>query len=109
MFSKQFFTVVLCALPALAAPSPLISVKKTENAIPGRYIVTFKDDVGSSASVSSVTSQISSKSKVTHEWGIINGFAGTFTDADLGLLKSNPDVASIEEDGYAHTQTVATQ
>ncbi|KAF9649520.1 serine protease [Thelephora ganbajun] len=55
--------------------SPLASVKKTTDAIPGRYIVTFKDS------------------------GLINGLAGTFTDADLELLRSNPNVASIEEDG----------
>ena len=109
MFSKQFVALVLCILPVLAAPSPLITVKKTKSAIPGRYIVTFKNDVVRSAGVSSITSGISSQSKITHEWDIINGFAGTFTDADLEVLRSNPNVESIEEGGRAHTHAIVTQ
>ena len=109
MFSKRFVALALCVLPALAAPSSLVPVKKTKDAIAGRYIVTFKNDVGRFAGVSSVTSKISSQSKVTQEWNIINSFAGTFTDADLEVLRSNPNVASIEEDGLAHTQTIVTQ
>jgi len=109
MFSKQLVALVLCVLPVLAAPSPLIAAKKTKGAIAGRYIVTFKDDVARSAGVSSVTSQISSESEVTQQWDIINGFAGTFTDVDLQALMSNPNVASIEEDGLVHTQAIATQ
>jgi len=106
MSSKQFFAVVLCVLQVLSAPSPLVPIKKTKNAIPGRFIVTFKNDVGRFADVSSVTSGISSQSNVTHGWDIIDGFAGAFTDVDLKLLRSNPNIASIEEDGYAHTQIV---
>ncbi|KAF9642825.1 subtilisin-like protein, partial [Thelephora ganbajun] len=109
MFSKQFVALVLCVLPVLAAPSPLVPVKQTTDAIPGRYIVTFKDDISHADGVSSVTSKIGSQSKVTHDWGTaINGLAGAFTDADLELVRSNPNVASIEQDGYAHTQTVVS-
>ncbi|KAF9645176.1 serine protease [Thelephora ganbajun] len=89
--------------------SPLVSVEKTTDAIPGRYIVTFKDSVGHLDGVSSVTSKIAPQSNVTHQWGFINGLAGTFTDADLELLRSNPNVASIEEDGYVYTQDISTQ
>ncbi|KAF9645591.1 subtilisin-like protein [Thelephora ganbajun] len=106
---NQFVALVLCVLPALAAPSPLVPVKKTTDAIPGRYIVTFKYTVGHLDGVSSVTGNIGSQSKVTHQWGFINGLAGTFTDADLEVLRYNPNVASIEQDGYAHTQSVVTQ
>jgi len=109
MFSKQLITLVFCVLPIFAAPSPLITVKKVKNPIPGRYIVTFKNDVVRSTGVSSVTSGISSQSKITHEWDIINGFAGTFTDADLEVLRSNPSIESIEEGGRAHTKAVTTQ
>lgn len=109
MFPKQFVALVLCALPVLAAPSPLVTVKKTKDAIPGRYIVTFKNDVVSTTGVSSVASSISSQSKITHQWSIINGFAGTFTDTDLEVLRSNPHVGSIEEGGRAHTKAVTTQ
>jgi cerevisin len=109
MLPEQFVALVLCVLPALAAPSPLVAVKKTKDAIPGRYILTFKNDVDHFAGVPSITNRISSKSKVTHEWDIINGFAGTFTDADLKVLRSNPNIESIEQDGYVHTQNVITQ
>lgn len=109
MSFNQCVTLVLCVLPVLAAPSPLVSVKKTKNPIPGRYIVTFKNDVGRFVGVSSISRKINPQSKITHEWDIVNGFAGTFADADLEVLRSNPDVVSIEEDGYAHTQTVVTQ
>ena len=109
MFSKQFVALALCLLQVLAAPSPLITVKKAKKAIAGHYIVTFKNDVIRSDGVSSVTSWISSQSKVTHEWDIISGFAGAFTDADLEVLRSNPNIASIEEDAFVYTQAVTTQ
>lgn len=109
MFSKRFATLVIFILPTLAAPSPLISIKKTENSIPGRYIVTFKGDTDGFFGIPSITSKLSPHSKVTHEWDVINGFAGNFADADLELLKGHPNVVSIEEDGYAHTQAIATQ
>ncbi|KAF9642531.1 hypothetical protein BDM02DRAFT_3124479 [Thelephora ganbajun] len=89
--------------------SPLVSINKAKDAIPGRYIVTFKDSVGHDVGVSSVTDRIDSQSNVTHKWDFINGLAGTFTDADLELLRSHPDVASIKEDGYVHTQVPASR
>ena len=109
MFFNGLVALALCVLPVLTAPSPLVSITKTKDAVPGSYIVTFKDDVVRSTGVSSVTSRISSQSKITHQWDIINGFAGTFTDADLEVLRSNLDVESIQEDGRAHTQAVTTQ
>jgi len=110
MFSKQFVALALCVLPVLAAPSPpLVTVKKANNPVAGRYIVTFKNGIDSSAGVSSITSRVSSQSKVTHEWDIVNGFAGSFTDGDLEVLRSNPNVASIEQDAIIHVQAVSTQ
>ena len=109
MFIEQFVTLALCVLPTLAAPSPLVPVTKTGNAVAGRYIITFKNGIARPAGLSSVTSRISSRSKITHEWDVINGFAGTIADSDLDVLRSNPNVASIQEDGLAHTQGVTTQ
>ena len=109
MFSKHLVALILCVLPVLAAPSPLVTVAKTKNPVPGRYIVTFKNDVVRADGVSSVTSAISSQSKVTKQWDIINGFAGAFTDADLEVVRSNPNVASIEEDAFIHVQAITTQ
>jgi len=109
MFSKQLIAVILCVLPALAASSSLIPVKKTKNSIPGRYIVTFKEGVDRVVGASSLTSNISSQSVVTHEWDIINAVAGNFTDDDLESLRSLRHVASIHEDGHARTQTIFIQ
>jgi len=109
MFAKQFVTLVLCVLPVLAAPSPLVPVAKAGEPIAGRYIVTLKNNVARSVGVSSINKKISSQSKITHEWDIINGFAGDFTDADLEVLRADSNVKAIEEEGIAHPQAVSTQ
>ena len=109
MFAKQFVTLVLCVLPVLAAPSPLIPVTKTKDPVAGQYIVVFKDGVTHPTGISSVTSKISSQSKITHEWTIINGFAGSFSDADLEVLRANPNVKSIDQGGRAYAQAVSSQ
>ena len=110
MFAKQFVTLALCVLPVFAAPSsPLVPITKVENPVAGRYIVNFKDGVTNPTGISSVTSKLSSQSEITHRWTIINGLAGTFTDADLEALRSNPNVRSIEQIGLAHTASVSTQ
>jgi len=109
MFLAQLIAIILCVLPALAASSSLVPVTKTKDPIPGHYIVTFKDDVDHAVGVSSLTNNISSRSVVTHEWDIINGCAGTFTDPDLESLRSFPYIASIEEGGYVYAHTIFTQ
>lgn len=109
MFSKQFLTLVLFVLPTLAAPSPLTPIKKAKHSIPGRYIVTFKTNASNFSGVPSISNRLSPQSTVTHEWDVINGFAGDFCDDDVEFLRGHPNIVSIEEDGYAYTQTVATQ
>ena len=108
MFSKRLITmVILWVLPALAVLSPPVLVRRSQNPIPGRYIVTLKDEVEADVvGASSFANKISRRSTITHEWDIIKGFAGSFTDADLEFLRTHPNVASIEEDGYLHTQSV---
>ena len=105
MFSKRLITVILCVLPALAVLSPPVLVRRTQNPVPGRYIVTLKDDVDGVVGASTFANKISRRSAITHEWNIIKGFAGSFTDADLEFLRTHPNVASIEEDGYLHAQS----
>lgn len=109
MLFKRFVPLVFSFLPTLAAPSPLTSVRKTKNPVPGRYIVTYKNYNDSFPCTPSIFNKLSLHSNVTHEWDIISGFAGSFTDYDMEILRAHPNVVSIEEDGYAHTQTVATQ
>lgn len=62
---------------------------------PNSYIVTMKDGVVSTAST---TSMLSSASEVTHNYTLINGYAGIFTEDDLNTLRSHDHIESIEED-----------
>ena len=109
MFSKNLVILALCILPAFSAPSPLVPVQKAKEPIAGRYIVTLKDGASREANVNALSGGINGASSITHEWTIINGFAGTFSSAELENLRSNPDVASIEEDGVVRTQDDVTQ
>lgn len=109
MFSKNLIILTLCVLPAFSAPSPIVTVQKVKEPIAGRYIVILKDGASREANIDTLSRKINGASSITHEWNIINGFAGTFSATELEDLRSNPDVASIEEDGLVHTQAVVTQ
>lgn len=108
MFYRQLIAFAFYVLPVLSAPSPLLSVKRIKGAIPGRYIVTFKNSVDRSEGVSSII-KLSPQPNGTHEWDIIYGFAGISANHDLELLGSYPNTATIEGDGLAHTQDVSIQ
>ena len=82
----------------------LLTVSKAKRPIPGRYIITLKEDVSLAAHVSSTQASIASTtSNITHELDIINGYAGEFTESDLDDLRANPEIDSIEEDGISRT------
>jgi len=86
----------------MSSESPLIAVSKVANSLPGRYIITLKDRVSLATHTSSIQSGIAStSSNITHEFDIINGYAGEFTEDDLNNLRANPEIALIEEDGIA--------
>ena len=88
----------------------LLTVSKAENPVPGRYIVTLKDDVSLATHVSSTQASIASTtSNITHEYSLINGYAGEFTDDDLNRLRANPDIASIEQDSIVRICDEITQ
>jgi len=77
----------------------LLTISKAGKPILGRYIVTLKEDVSLATHLSSTQASIaSSTSNITHEFNLINGYAGEFTDEDLNDLRANPDIASIEQD-----------
>jgi len=109
MFHKNLVILTLCVLPAFSAPSPLVKVHNAREPVAGRYIVTLKDGADHQANVDSLSRKIDGGSSITHEWDIINGFAGYFSEAEIEDLRSNPDVLSIEEDGIAHIQATVTQ
>jgi len=84
----------------MSSESPPVAVSKVANSLAGRYIITLKDGVSLPSHSSSIQSSIAStSSNITHEFDIINGYAGEFTEDDLNNLRANPEIASIEEDG----------
>ena len=64
-----FSTVVATAL---AAVTPLHTVEKFQGVTNGKFIVKLKDDVPKAK----ILKQAAQGGKVTHNWDIINGFAG---------------------------------
>ena len=77
----------------------LLTVSKSEEPVPGKYIVTLKEGVSLASHVSSTQASIASTpSNITYEYSIINGYAGEFTDDDLNDLRAHPDIAAIEQD-----------
>lgn len=113
MFSCfQLVALAVCALPALAAPSPLLRVSKAENSLSGRYIVTLKQAPGTSSAgnnVKTFTSTISSASNITHQWEFMGAFAGELSGDDLETLRAHPRVEAIEQDGIMKALATTTQ
>ena len=88
----------------------LLTVSKAKNPIAGRYIVTLKGGTSLAAHISSTQSKIAStQSNITHQFGLINGYAGEFSEDDLNDLRAHPEIASIEEDATVKTCSVITQ
>ncbi|RDB29494.1 Cuticle-degrading protease [Hypsizygus marmoreus] len=104
----RFFTAVVAAIalaaPAFAAPSPLRTVEKFNGGTSGRYIVKVKDGVSRAA----LFKQLNVNPTVSHDWKIVNGFAGKLDDATLNALRASPDVEYISEDGIMHTLVTQT-
>jgi cerevisin len=104
---RFFVTLSVFVTSALAAVAPLRTVEKYHGETNGRYIVTLKDG----STKSDLFGQLRlSKSNITHDWDIVNGFAGHFNADTLNSLRSNPAVESVAEDGIMHafgTQTNA--
>lgn len=97
----HFATLVLFVASALAAPAAIHTVETFSGETTGRFLVTLKPGV----SKASLLSQIKHNATITHDWELINGFAGHLDDDTLNVLRANPDVQSIAEDGIMHTMT----
>jgi len=66
----------------------------------GRLIVKLKPG----AARTNVFALVGENATITHEWDLINGFAGYLDDDALNVLQAHPDVLSITEDGIVYTQ-----
>lgn len=74
----RFFTAVFASI-ALAAPifasptsAPLREVERFAGKTSGKFIVKLKEG----ASKAAIIGKLKAGSKVTHDWKILNGFAG---------------------------------
>ncbi|KAG9223385.1 hypothetical protein PLEOSDRAFT_1095843 [Pleurotus ostreatus PC15] len=69
----------------------------------GKFIVKLRDGASSNTLLESIGGD------VTHRWGTgFQGFAGTFSEKALSVLRSSPDVESISEDGIMQAFAVQT-
>ncbi|KAF9535407.1 serine proteinase 2 [Crepidotus variabilis] len=104
-FFSTSLALITLATSAIAAVTPIRSIETYKGETTGRHIIQLKQG----ASKDSVLANARlSKEAITHDWDIINGFAGTFSDDILNQLRSNPDVESVSEDGIMHAFTTQT-
>ena len=104
---------ILFTLVSAATQTP---IEKYNGTTTGRYIVQMKDGADR-ADLQSLILQAVGGQKITHDWNIINGFAGMlrhdpqhclltfliipgpFNVAALDIICSSPHVQSVSEDG----------
>ena len=96
---STFATLGLFLATSLGAPTSLHSIEAFDGEKTGRLIVSLKEGV----SKTSLVAQIKQNATVTHDFDIINGFAGNFDEETLNNLRENTDVELIAEDGIMHT------
>ncbi|KAF8996963.1 serine protease [Cyathus striatus] len=104
----HFLTVAVAALSLVAAsvlgsPASLKVVETFAGEKTGRFIVKLKDGVSKASVINNLNATI------THEWDIVNGFAGHLDTNTLNILRASTDVESISEDGIMHTMSNVTQ
>ena len=101
MIYQKLVALVLFTLPALAAPSPLLRISKARSPILGKYVVTLRQGQQDSDDISleAFSNTLSTASNITRWWEHMNAFAGDFADDDLEILRTDPRVDAIEEDG----------
>src|SRR5688572_8200652 len=98
--SLALILAVAIAGPALSQESTIAPILQEDspNAIPGSFIVVFKDDVDSAKAVESVN-LLAAQAGVTQTSAYnidgFRGFAGVLTDAALTSIRANPSVAYV--------------
>jgi MYXO-CTERM domain-containing protein len=111
------FPLALLAPKASAAPEPGPSVKFLRNAtaIPGEYIVVFKQTPSAKISTSqavAIEAQIDSlatkhNAKVTSRYtAALVGFAAKMSEADALALAEDPSVSFVEENGKMYASAI---
>ncbi|KXN86834.1 Subtilisin-like serine protease pepC [Leucoagaricus sp. SymC.cos] len=104
LFTSSFVTLGFFVASALSAPTALHTIETYAGETTGRHIVTLKAGVDKT----NLINQVKQNATVTHEFDIINGFAGHLDEDTLNALRASPDVESIAEDGIMHTMVTQT-
>ena len=90
------------AAPAAGGPSAAL-VGSATNAIPGSYIVVFKDTAGAAAAAASASAVRDAGGTVTVTYdAIFAGYAAHMSDSTLAAVRANPAVDYVERDSL-HT------
>ncbi|KAK7686101.1 hypothetical protein QCA50_010913 [Cerrena zonata] len=111
-FTAAFASLALLATPIFGAPTAPISISKYGGEVnKGSFIVKLKENVSKEAHLEWLY-QHAGPDAITHrDWqsDILHGFAGKFSNNVLDLLRANPDVESIEEDGIMSINVIVAQ
>ena len=112
----RFFSLAALAFlvaPALAAPTGLKTLLTASGSKKeGSYIVTLAEGVSKDDHIAKLIEKFSAEDSITHgEWNsrVLNGFAAKLSPKIVDFLLAHPEVASVEEDGIAHTMATVTQ
>ncbi|KAF9522564.1 serine protease [Crepidotus variabilis] len=106
-FFATSVTLAALAASAIAAATPLLPIQTYQGETNGRHVITLKQGASKNGLISKAALP---GNDITHQWDIINGFAGQFNDETLNAFRADPDVESVTEDGIVHifgTQTNA--
>ncbi|XP_006464052.1 serine proteinase [Agaricus bisporus var. bisporus H97] len=103
-FSLSFATLALLVASAVGAPAAIHSIETFDGETTGKHIIMLKEGVKKE----DLFANFKAKVAVSHQWELINGFAGEFDEETLNELRANPNVESITEDGLMHTMTTQT-
>ncbi|KAG6915776.1 hypothetical protein DXG01_009858 [Tephrocybe rancida] len=80
-FSTTVFTALALVLPVLAAPRSALQVEKYNGQTTGRYVIKLKPGIAKAAFLNATNTT------ATHEWDVINGFAGMFNILDISIVR----------------------
>ncbi|RZQ62186.1 S8 family peptidase [Amycolatopsis suaedae] len=98
----------MTAVPAQAAEADVV-VPNAATAVPGSYLVVFKQLPGISA-VTDLASTLVGKHRgsLTHTYSALGGFAAKLSEREARRLAADPRVAYVEQDSVVTTQAVAS-
>ncbi|KAK1979551.1 subtilase [Colletotrichum cereale] len=121
MVGFKRFAMLAAAACAMAAPARRDDATEvTAQTIDGSYIITLKDTIspeGLTSHLSWVTDVFSRSldkrqftgAEKTYSFSSFRGYSGKFDDATIELIKSSPEVASVERDQIWTLSAVVTQ